>query len=203
MVDSSKFLGIIINSSLDWTEHINLINQKVSKTIGILKYVTTKLPIDVLRSLYFSLVNPYYEYGNLVWTVTSNEAFKKLLITHRKAIRVITGSQWNAHTSSLFQTLKILKIDELHKLQVACFMFKVHRGLMPAFFAHMFCVNSDIHHYNTRHAADYHITAHRTSLLKNTIRIAGPLLWNSIDLNVRLSTSVHSFRRKYKDILIG
>ena len=36
MVETCKFLGIIINSSLDWSNHINLINRKVSKTIGIL-----------------------------------------------------------------------------------------------------------------------------------------------------------------------
>jgi len=52
-VDSSKFLGIIINSSLDWNEHIMLINQKVNKTIGILKYIKNKLPSHILRSLFF------------------------------------------------------------------------------------------------------------------------------------------------------
>jgi len=43
MVETSKFFGIVINSSLDWTGRINLINRKVSKTIGILKYVRNKL----------------------------------------------------------------------------------------------------------------------------------------------------------------
>ena len=39
MVGSSKFLGVIINSSLDWSDHITLVNRKVSKSIGILKCV--------------------------------------------------------------------------------------------------------------------------------------------------------------------
>ena len=59
-VESSRFLGVVINSSLDWNNHINLINSKVSKTIGILIYVKDKLPDHILRSLYFTLVNPYY-----------------------------------------------------------------------------------------------------------------------------------------------
>jgi len=35
MVKSSKFLGVIINNSLDWSDHISLVNRKVSKSIGI------------------------------------------------------------------------------------------------------------------------------------------------------------------------
>ena len=35
-VQSTKFLGIIIDSNLKWTEHINLIKTKISKGIGII-----------------------------------------------------------------------------------------------------------------------------------------------------------------------
>jgi len=55
VVETSKFLGIIISSSLDWTDHINLISQKVSRTIGVVKCVRNKLPENILRSLYFTL----------------------------------------------------------------------------------------------------------------------------------------------------
>jgi len=58
-------------------------------------------------------------------------------------------------------------------------MFKVHNGLMPSCFANVFHENAAVHNYNARHARDYHITMHRTSLLKHTLRIAGPSLWNS------------------------
>jgi len=46
MVEFNKILGIIINASLTWSNHINLIKQKISKTIGILKYVSNKLSYD-------------------------------------------------------------------------------------------------------------------------------------------------------------
>jgi len=55
-----------------------------------------------------------------------------------------------------FHKPSILEIEEFHKLQVACFMFKVHNGLMPSYFANVFHENADVHNYNTRHAHDYH-----------------------------------------------
>ena len=85
MVETCKFLGIIINSSIDWSDHINLINRKVSKTIGILKCVRHKLPENILRSLYFFLVNPYYEYGNIVWAVKNTVSLQNSLPTWHNA----------------------------------------------------------------------------------------------------------------------
>jgi len=62
----------------------------------------------------------------------------KLFLTQKKAIMIITNSAWRAHTYPLFHKHLILKIEELHKLQVACFIFKVHNGLMPLYFANVF-----------------------------------------------------------------
>ena len=78
-------------------------------------------------------------------------------------------------------------------------MYKIYKGLLPSYFSAVFCLNETIHPY----ANDYHITVHRTSLLKNTIRIAGPVLWNSLDVKLRSSNSIHSFKRNYKNVLLA
>jgi len=94
----------------------------------------------------------------------------KIVYLTKKAIRIITNSHRCAHdTHPLFRRLSILKIEELHKLQVACFMYKICKGLLPPYFSAMFCLNETIHLYATRHANDYHITVHRTSLLKKKL----------------------------------
>ena len=186
-----------MNSSLTWLDHIYLIKQKVCKTIGILKYVRNKLTQNVLKSIYYALVHPYYDYGNIVWATGDTVALHSLMKTQKRAIRIITSSQWNAHTRPMFIALRILQITDIHKLQVACFMFKVQQGQIPKYFCDMFSTNSEFHSYATRHANDYHIMYHRTSLLKNSIRIAGPLLWNTIDHNIRVSTNINIFKSTF------
>jgi len=52
-------------------------------------------------------------------------------------------------------------------------------------------------------ATNYHINVHRTSLLHYTIRIAGPLLWNSLDSNIKSVTRLNIFRRKFKNLLLS
>ena len=41
MVKSSTFLVVVINSFLNWNDHISLVNSKISKAIGILRYLKT------------------------------------------------------------------------------------------------------------------------------------------------------------------
>ena len=83
-VYSTKFLGVIINQSLTWTNHISLINQKVAKNIGIIKRIRSKLPDTVLTNLYFTLVHPYLDYCNIVWGVCRSTVFNKLFLLQKK-----------------------------------------------------------------------------------------------------------------------
>jgi len=117
MIETSKCLGIVINSSLDRTGRTNLISRKVSKTIGILK---------CLRIYYghyiFALVNPYYEYENIVWAVRNTAVLQKLFISQKKRYSDDYKFFTLCSYRPFFRSLRILKIEELHKLQVTCFV---------------------------------------------------------------------------------
>jgi hypothetical protein len=205
MVKSSKFLGVIINDSLTWTDHINLVKNKVSKSMGIIRHIKNRLPLSVLKMLYNSLINPYYDYCNLIWGTDSetNVSMKNLLLTQKRAVRIISNSKWNSHTEPLFKKLRILRLGQLHRLQVACFMYKVNHSLVSEYFLNMFSANDTIHSHNTRQRTHYHIVYCRTAHMKSTIRIAGPKLWNSIDQDIQASSGIHQFRSRYKLLLLN
>jgi len=73
LVTHTKFLRVIINDKLSWENHIQLINNKVSKSIGILRRIQNKIPEIVLLNLYYTLVNPYFEYCNLISASSPSE----------------------------------------------------------------------------------------------------------------------------------
>ena len=60
-------------------------------------------------------------YGILVWSFNTDRLFKLL----KRAVRVISKSKFNAHTDPLFQNLQILKIEDLHKLNILKFYYKL------------------------------------------------------------------------------
>ena len=112
---------------------------KVSKSIGILRRMHNIIPESILRNLYYTLINPYFEYCNIIWATNSTGTSSKTFpYTKARTLRLITKSQWNAHTDPLFRQYKMLTIYKLNQLQVGCFMYKVYKRSLPQYFIDMF-----------------------------------------------------------------
>jgi len=65
--DSMKFLGLYVDSRLDWHEHINYIKNKLSSSLYAIRKVKHILNKNHLLTLYYSLTYPYMDYGNSLW----------------------------------------------------------------------------------------------------------------------------------------
>ena len=57
-VDQIKFLGVVINSRLNWNDHIKTVCSKVSKSTGILHRTRKNSNVDTLLLLYQTLIQP-------------------------------------------------------------------------------------------------------------------------------------------------
>ena len=66
-VTNTRYLGVNIDSSLDWKEHIKAISSKVSRAIGFLNHAKGFLPQDTLKTFYTGSVEPHFRYCCSVW----------------------------------------------------------------------------------------------------------------------------------------
>ena len=87
--DKLKFLGNILDKTLSFENHINLIISKISKTIGIFYKLRNCSPKTALISLYYNLIYPYLMYGNLIWGNAYKDQFSRILLLQKK------GSTYN------------------------------------------------------------------------------------------------------------
>lgn len=201
-VHSSKFLGVIINQTLSWNDHIHVIQQKIHKNSGIIRRLSKSLPQSVLLCLYHSLIEPYLGYCNIVWGMNRSTSLDKLFISQKKIVRIITFSKLNTHTKPLFSRLSLLTIYQLNVFQVACFVYCCIHNLLPQRFSSMFQANNSIHYHNTRNSIKLHSISCRLSLRLFTIRIYGVSIWNSLSDNVCNCVSLASFKRNLKSYLL-
>ena len=79
-VDSTKFLGAIVDQKLTWQQHITYISLKISKSLNILRRLKYKLPKKCLISLYYSLIYPHLNYCIIVWGSAYNTTLHRLII---------------------------------------------------------------------------------------------------------------------------
>ena len=151
-IHSFNFLGLTINSSMNWESHVEKISNKISKTVGILHKLKHFLPRSILLTIYNALITPHLNFGILAWGFSLN----KILKLQKKAIRAIACAKYNAHTSALFKTFKILKVDDIFRKQCLTFYFKFCNGTLPLFFHSFYTTNNSLHTYNTRQSNYIH-----------------------------------------------
>ena len=62
-VQSSKYLGVVIDNKLNFKEHIEKLEVKVSLSVGILSKFNSHLPESALLKLYYSFVHSHLIFG--------------------------------------------------------------------------------------------------------------------------------------------
>jgi len=203
-VTSTKFLGVVIDSKLKWSEHIAMVKNKVSKGLGIIYKAKKLLKWETLITLYYSFIYPYLIYCIENWGYAAKIHMDSLVKVQKRIIRVISSSNFRDHTAPLFTKLKILPIAKLFLYQILVFMYKVYCKLLPFSLLNMFTLNINVHSYNTRSESLFQLPYMRLSISQKSIKFIGPKIWNyysRID-DIFACTNIHSFKKNVRKIVL-
>ena len=114
------------------------------KKIGVIRRIRKNFPLYTLRMLYYALINPYFDYCNIVWGIERNHHLENLCKLQKKAVRVITWSKWNSHSSPIFKQLNIFNLFDINLAQVTCFVYRSLNGQLPPMFKDYFVQNCTV-----------------------------------------------------------
>ena len=93
MADSHKHLGLILDSKLNFNEHIERKITKCNEIIGLMKKLSLILPWKSLLTIYKSFARPDLDYADIIYYKPLNESLKwKIEIVQYNAALVITGT---------------------------------------------------------------------------------------------------------------
>ena len=191
-IDNFNFLGITINKHLNWTKHMNILSAKIAKTVGILNTLKHVLPINILKMIYNSLIPCHLNYGILLWGVQHN-ANDKLHKLQKKAIRIITSSNFLAHSEPMFKQLHLLKSYDIYKCQLLKFLFKLVNKQLPTYFNQLpFPFNNQLHHHETRGCKRAFVPRVNHEFSKRNIRYIAAVTYNSTSVSVIAKIYSHS-----------
>ena len=187
-----KYLGLILDDRLTSMSHINELSKKLCRSIGILFKIRDCCPKPVLRSLYFSIFNSHLAYGLPVWGYADKTYLDKIFLLQKKAIRAISFSDFNAHTSPLFKDLKILSLYDLVQYQMSSLMWDLDHNTLPGSLSSYFSKRKIVHDHLTRHAYNdkYSIKKCNTNRYGiNSFQVQGSLTLNKLkDIDIYLKS---------------
>ena len=202
LVKSMKFLGIIIDSKLNWSDHLNHIRHKIAKGIGIIYKARRSLNANSLITMYYSFIYPYLTYAIELWGSLPTTRLTPILKLQKKTLRIISYSPKMASSLPLFHKYNILDVYKLYIYRIALFMFKFQKGECPALFNNMFYTNNEIHQYMTRQQLWFHIPVFRTNFCQRLIRYKGVIIFNHFSNIVSHQLSIISIKKYVKRYLL-
>ena len=188
--ETNKFLGIHFDETLTWKFHIDKVSRTISKALFALNKVKNFLPKSSLRTLYFSLIHCHISYGLLAWG--NSCAINRLYLLQKRAVRIISGKAYRAHTDPLFLNLEILKIYDEHKMQSLLFAHDYWHDKLPSSFKNFYDTG---HNVATRRHNQKKLYTHRprTNFSRDAAYYKTAILWNNLNENLKIDN-----RSKFK-----
>ena len=142
-VPTSKSLGVRIDANLTWGSHIEKLAKKIVSGIAAIKRVRQFVPPATLHLIYKALIQPHFDYCNVVWGSCGIKLADKLQKLQNRAARALTFSSYDADASQLFQNLNWKNLSTQRDIQKALMVFKSLNGLAPEYLSSKFIVRSN------------------------------------------------------------
>lgn len=138
---NAKLLGIMLDTRLNWSCHVDYLCSKLSSQIFCLRQLKKCLSSDAIRIVYFAIIHSHLTYGVTMWgnSATVNRVF----ILQKMAIRIIDGAEHGTPCKVLFIKHHIMPLPCIFIFES---LLHIH-GNIDKFFKHC-----DNHSYETRNA---------------------------------------------------
>ena len=201
-VTTFDFLGVTINETLTWRDHIQKLSCKISRVIGILSRCKKFLHTSVLVKIYNALILSRINYGILCWGYENKRIYK----LQKQALRLICKKNYIAHTDPLFSKLKTLKVKDIYVRQSLKFFYSLKNDKIPSYFENFHIGRNVTHNYNTRQRNQFRNVSRNRVSCEKVLRYLLPKLLLNIPNSIKESIhthSVQSIKNRFKLYALG
>ncbi len=200
VVNTFCYLGIVLDSRLTFSSHVQHIKSKTFSKIKLLGRVHHILDTNTADMLYKTLILPIFDYLDFVYYCISEKDKEILQCLQNCAFRVILRMDRLTSTSLTHTTLEMDTLQERRTKHVATQMYRFVHKECPTSFSNMFTLMSDYHERQTRSGECLSLAIPRTnlSLGQKNIRYFGVKIWESIPTEIKMSKNLDCFKRTMK-----
>lgn len=200
-VTEIRHLGLILNSTLDWSSQCKAVAKKVSSGVGALFQCRSFLPQDVLMTMYHSFVHVHLCYIVGLWGDAAATFLDKIQVLQNRALKLVMGLPLRTSTFELYSVhvKTVLPVRALHKLSVLKYLKQ--------------CLNREAYNnleYNFKrrisNLRDNYRLARPTvnnGFGRSQLEFCAPTYFNRLPIEIRQEISTESFVSKVKDYLLS
>ena len=132
-VDSAKYLGVHIDSRLNFNTHVDAITKKANSINAFLRRNFNHCSRKVKQATYTTYVRPVLEYAAAAWDPHTRRNIDKLEMVQRRGARYVTGDY--GQTSSVSAMLDYLQWPTLERRRTHIRLSMLYHIARPMFWS--------------------------------------------------------------------
>lgn len=188
-VPNTVFLGITVDSKLQWGSHIKTLAGKLSSAVFAIRKIRQLTDIPTAKIVYFSYFHSLLSYGILLWGRSAD--IETIFVLQKRAIRSIYNLRCRESLRERFKEIGILTVTCQYIYENIMYVRK-NLSLFPK--------NSDRHKINTRNKNNLSIPKFRLSKVSTSFRGHCIRFYNKVSDNI-LNMTDNKFKISVKEAL--
>ena len=169
-------------------------NAKLFCAIALLRKAKPYVPQNDLLRIYNSLVVPYFIYCSVIWNDGNKTNLDKLYKMKKRAARIITRSNYETRSKTIFQNLGWNPVEIMFKKRELLLTFKAIHGSAPPleYISDMFSYCNNANYQMRSNGRKLILDKPKRSFMKKSFSYRGASAWNALpsdisDIHDRLS----------------
>lgn len=195
VIESIKFLGVTLDSSLTWNSQTHSLVTKLHSFCALARRLREVVSLNTLRWFYFASVQSLLTYSIMFWG--SSRGAASVFKAQKRIIRCMLKLHPRTSCKQHFKELSFLSLPSLYFLSLVLFV-KKH--------PHLFNNNAFYHAEDmtvvTRGGADLSVPAHSSAFFKRAPLYRAIKAFNMLPYDIRSLQNVATFRGRTTKYLL-
>ena len=205
VVSQHKHLGLVLESSLRWTNYVDHIIRKALNKLHLIHRIRGTLSCSALCFLYKTYVRPIIEYASLPYCNIPVVLSDRLERFQRKAARVCLRLPLftSAHHSSLLHRLDLPTLYSCRQVKLALLGHSIYHKYSPPHILDISLPEHSQPSYSLRHMRAFTLPTPRTDRHRDSPVNASLLVFNSLPADYRDLPTRSVFKPKIQSLLLS
>ena len=201
-VTVAKDLGVMIDSSLSYNEHVTkTVSHCMCRLIRINR-IKHLLDRKTLLLLINAFVFSKLFYCSSVWSNTSKPNVKRLRLAQNFAGRIVLGLRKYDHISEGLKSLKWLSVSDKLFLYDSIMVHKCMNGRAPGYLMNKFTSRLELHDRDTRYNKDLNLPRCRLKTVQRSFAYRGAKCWNRLPKDLKEVANSGTFKKRIVNMLL-
>ena len=171
-VPSFKYLGITLDPTLNYNNHLASVIRTVLFKMSLLSKVKKFLNNDTALQIYKSMILPYLDYADVIFSKANVTTLDKLQRLQNRCLKICAGLDRRYDTNQLHKTLKVPFLKDRGRAHVLNFMYNRKNCAE--------LLNNREIRTRAHDAPLFNVSVPRCKAFKRSVGYFGSVIWNEL-----------------------